>query len=165
MVCNSDGRYFLVWIASLNHLRAISGVWLMEAPKCSLCGKRHYGLCEFGEVSRKPRGGDTAFGGTGRKSPEDIGRASEENACRTTATEGASKRKTANHRPRPAGENTAEPSTVVVDESEVGNGTLKMVQARAPLTPAEKQKAYRERLGDEYRRRNRERMRRKRHDT
>lgn len=34
--------------------------------------------------------------------------------------------------------------------------------AGARLTPAEKQKAYRERKGDEYRKRNRERMREKR---
>ena len=129
----------------------------MKAPKCRLCHKEHYGLCvhsgsastakqspgvsvegryeaktprpavksapastipsqELNERAASQSGPLTLEeSGTGHKSPDDIGLASEEKACETAA-----------------------------------------------LTPAEKQKAYRERNAEEKREANKLRMRRKR---
>ena len=110
----------------------------MKLPKCRTCGHCHrLGPCPavgLSEVQKSEAGIPATLekhipsvpgasvdgieavqGGTGRKSPDDIGQASEEKACRTAA-----------------------------------------------LTPAQKQKAYRERHGDKVREANKLRMRRKR---
>lgn len=151
----------------------------MEAPKCKSCGKRHWGLCSTEtvppaplpdavhgdgeappgghEVSRRlSKGGHTACGGTGRKSPEDIGRASEEKACRTAAIngEGADAVAHEEHRPK-SEESTAAPC---LEQVAIAKGR-KDLGADSPLTPSQRQKRYRDKLGDEYRKRNRERMR------
>ena len=109
----------------------------MKPPKCKTCGKAHWGLCAGEPVDKK------VSGGTGRKSPEDIGRASEEKACETAVS---GEVKGGSHRPSGA----------------TPPGDKGVRTPALPLTPAQRSKRYRENLGDEYRKRNRERMRKKR---
>ena len=80
----------------------------------------------------------------------------------TTSEDAASKRKTVDHRPQPVGDIAAEGPEVVSGNQDVGDDSLEMTQARNSLTPAEKQKAYRERHPEEVRQRDRERKARKR---
>ena len=73
----------------------------MKAPKCPKCGKEHYSTqrcsakgSQSSPPSRIEVGGSSAHsGGTGRKSPDDIGRASEEKAGLTAALTPAEKQK------------------------------------------------------------------------
>ena len=67
----------------------------MKAPLCPKCETQHYSTqpCKVSgslKTASKKLGNE---GGTGRKSPDDIGRASEEKACLTAALTPAERQK------------------------------------------------------------------------
>ncbi len=111
----------------------------MKAPRCKLCGKEHYGLCKG-----KVRPGPLDIIPVKRVTMEELGK--------------IFSKKPPLKVPGPPIEDV-ELALVSPDDPEI---EITDLQRGTPLTPAEKQKAYRERGGDELKEKDRLRKRRKR---
>jgi len=124
----------------------------MEAPKCRLCGKRHWGQCT------KP------LKATKHVEREAIVPCWEKAIKVSSSEEGEGRRGKSQTRGKCGGKacdhaGGTSPECTPKERPKARTSGEQAGVASGPLTPAERQKRYREKHGDDYRKRNRERMR------